>query len=95
MSGEWGYVDVSRHRVLQHGGVELRVFVDGEDVTRRCVEFTDHPERRSATLLKHDAEGHPYVEGGKAATEQVTEFEVRVMPLAFEVKGPEMTEGAN
>lgn len=55
----WGRVTVTGHACHhRRTGKVLRVFVRGEDVTRRCVMANDRAGK--AILLLHDAEGRCY-----------------------------------
>ena len=76
MSKTWGFVDIDRHAKLRAEGYDLRIYVDGRNVTDRCRWFDDR-ERRAELLLFR--QGMPYLDPatGGPATEIVTEFDIR------------------
>ncbi len=77
-AGRYGAVTIDRHRHLSQNGVHLHVYCQGEDVTRECLFVDDTPGHRVARLLKRDSiTGKHYIEDGEAATEDVTDFDLR------------------
>lgn len=70
---------VERHRILkEEKGIDLHVFVRGDDVTDRCRFFDDTPGIMRAELYLHDADGHAYLDpaGDGPAIEIIHDFEV-------------------
>lgn len=80
----YGPVDVSKHAALKNSGHELRVFVDGVDITDRCRFFDDTPGARVAEIFRVDNDGRKYVDPSTdtAAVDRVYEFEVVEVPQA-------------
>ena len=82
-SRKWGYVDVRKHTLLKsRNGIDLHVFHNGEDVTRRCFEFDD--EFDYARLYKHDVKGGRVYRDratGKPAQETVHGFTIRAFAV--------------
>jgi len=74
----WGPVDVHRHHALQHRGIHLHVYHEGQDVTRRCF-FADDTDGRAGLYLLN-ADGRRYIDRtqGRAAQEWVTGIELRL-----------------
>lgn len=60
MTVGWGPMTVDRHSALKQRGIDLHVFVRGEDVTDRCHWFDDTPSVMRAELFRHDASGRAY-----------------------------------
>ena len=76
----FGAISVARHAQLRAQGIDLHVWVAGVDVTRRC-RFADDTGDGWAELLKHNADGRPYLGAdGEIAREIVRGICVREGP---------------
>jgi hypothetical protein len=57
-----GPMTIDRERMLASRGVKVTILHRGQDVTNRCQFADDTPGRELARLLKHNADGRPYVD---------------------------------
>lgn len=75
-----GPMTLERERVLAARGFKVTTLYQGVDVTRRCQFADDTPGHEVARLLKHNADGRPYVdqETKEVARETVT-GDVRIL----------------
>lgn len=74
----WGRVDIARHASLCARGIWLRVYANGEDVTRRCRWFDDTPGAMRAELIRRGPDGRVALDADRRpVVDVVRDFIVR------------------
>lgn len=79
----WGPLTIDRHTLLKSQGVNLLVFVRGEDVTDRCQFADDTAGAQRAVLLRVDANGRAYLEEGlDSVAKEVAEDDIEIREVS-------------
>jgi len=81
----YGAMTIQRHAILKARGLDLHVFVRGEDVTHRCRYADDTPGKEVAILFRENARGQKYLDEYGCASVEVADADVQMRPVYSEM----------
>lgn len=75
----YGPMTLERERAFRRRGWTVRVYVRGEDVTRRCRFADDTPGAERAELFRQNAHGHYYPDEDHRPSIEIADAEVVIV----------------
>lgn len=77
----YGPITIDRHRFLKSQGIDLHVFIRGEDMTNRCRFVDDTPGQEVALLFRKNIHGHCYRDEDGEVSMELAHEDIVIKPV--------------